>query len=265
MRTQRKLVHLSFGAESSHRAFVGASPWWWKCSNGALLFHHFASQGIGCSPPPSPFPFSSSYVKFIRSQREHSLSRMNGSLRYFKRFRFTCHPSSSILTNPIPTPSSIPGDILSFSASVCVGNLQKVDRRGASPAAGARSVRGSGAFYTTGIALSPADVSPALAADLKKIISHDRIVLFLTGTPEAPRCRFTVQLIDLMEQLEVQYGYFNILEDDEICEGLKQYSDWPTYPQVYVDGELLGGFDVMKEMMCNGTLTAMLKKKGLIK
>lgn len=120
-------------------------------------------------------------------------------------------------------------------------------------------------FHSSAVLLSPSDVSEALAKDLAKIISHDRIVLFLTGTPEAPRCRFTVQLLELMHQLDVPFGYFNILEDDEVCEGLKQYSDWPTYPQVYIDGELLGGFDVMKEMLRSGALKTMLKEKDLLK
>lgn len=112
--------------------------------------------------------------------------------------------------------------------------------------------------------LAPKDVSEELAQDLQRIIAHDRVVAFLTGTPEAPRCRFTVQLVDLLEQLTVPYGYFNILDDDEVCEGLKQYSDWPTYPQVYVDGELVGGYDVVVSMARSGALTKMLSEKGIL-
>eukprot|EP00658_Telonema_sp_P-2_P062525 TRINITY_DN51198_c0_g1_i1.p1 TRINITY_DN51198_c0_g1~~TRINITY_DN51198_c0_g1_i1.p1 ORF type:complete len:118 (+),score=40.69 TRINITY_DN51198_c0_g1_i1:170-523(+) len=68
---------------------------------------------------------------------------------------------------------------------------------------------------------------------------------FLTGSPEAPRCRFTVSLVDILNQIGVQYSYVNILEDDEVCEGLKEFSSWPTYPQVYIDGELIGGYDII--------------------
>lgn len=123
---------------------------------------------------------------------------------------------------------------------------------------------GCGMFRTTLPRLAPADVPPALAKEIEEIISHARIVAFLTGSATSPRCRFTVQLVELLEQLQVPYSYFNILDDDEICQGLKKYSDWPTYPQVYVDGELLGGYDVVKEMMLSGALTKLLKEKKLL-
>ncbi|CAD2222490.1 glutaredoxin-like protein [Angomonas deanei] len=110
--------------------------------------------------------------------------------------------------------------------------------------------------------LAPSDVEADLAKDIKGIIDNDRLVVFLTGTPENPRCRFTVQLVDLLVQLGVKYSFFNILDDDEVCEGLKTYSDWPTYPQIYIDGELLGGYDIARKMMLDGTFTKMLKEKN---
>ncbi|AYU75937.1 monothiol glutaredoxin [Leishmania donovani] len=119
-------------------------------------------------------------------------------------------------------------------------------------------------FHTSRVHRAPSDVSDDLAKDLHDIICHDRLVVFLTGTPSQPRCRFTAQLVDLLDQLGVKYSFFNIMDDEEVCEGLKAYSDWPTYPQVYVDGELLGGFDICKTMMLDGTLTTMLKDKQLI-
>lgn len=108
------------------------------------------------------------------------------------------------------------------------------------------------------------DVPPDLAKDIDDIIHNDRLVLFLTGTPEEPRCRFTMQMVDLLDQLGVRYGYFNILDDEEVCEGLKRYSSWPTYPQVYVDGELLGGYDICKEMLLDGSLTKLFQEKELL-
>lgn len=119
-------------------------------------------------------------------------------------------------------------------------------------------------FHSTAAARAPADVPKELADDLRDIIHNDRLVLFLTGTPEEPRCRFTMQVVDLMDQLGVKYGYFNIMEDEEVCEGLKRYSDWPTYPQVYLDGELLGGYDICKQMMLDGSLVKLLKEKDLL-
>ncbi|CCW69040.1 unnamed protein product [Phytomonas sp. Hart1] len=112
--------------------------------------------------------------------------------------------------------------------------------------------------------LSPSDVSKDLADDLYKIINNHRVVLFITGTPEEPRCRFTVRLIDIVHQIGLEYVYFDILQDDEVCEGLKTYSDWPTYPQVYIDGVLLGGYDVVKQMMLDGSLVKTLSEKKLL-
>lgn len=103
-----------------------------------------------------------------------------------------------------------------------------------------------------------------LADVLDAIIRKDRMVVFLTGTPTQPRCRFTVATVDILRQLGVKYSYFNILDDDEVCEGLKEYSSWPTYPQVYIDGELIGGYDVIKKMLLDGDLTKLLKDKDLL-
>ncbi|RNF03577.1 glutaredoxin-like protein [Trypanosoma rangeli] len=111
---------------------------------------------------------------------------------------------------------------------------------------------------------APGKVAPELAASIQDIISRDRVVIFLTGTPEQPRCRFTVQMVDMMRQLDVPYSFFNVLDDDEVCEGLKTYSDWPTYPQLYIDGELVGGYDVCKNMLLNGQLTKLFKGKNLL-
>ncbi|KPI84134.1 glutaredoxin-like protein [Leptomonas seymouri] len=119
-------------------------------------------------------------------------------------------------------------------------------------------------LHTSRVCYAPSDVPAALAKDIKDIIHHDRLVVFLTGTPEQPRCRFTVQLVDLLNQLGIKYSFFNILDDDEVCEGLKRYSDWPTYPQVYVDGELLGGYDVCRHMMLDGSLIHTFKEKELL-
>lgn len=99
---------------------------------------------------------------------------------------------------------------------------------------------------------------------IDRIIAQDRVVVFLTGTPMQPRCRFTGAIVDILKQLGIKYSYFNILDDDEVCEELKEYKNWPTYPQVYIDGELLGGYDVCKKMMLDGELTKMLSEKNLL-
>lgn len=83
---------------------------------------------------------------------------------------------------------------------------------------------------------------------LRSLVSSSPIMLFLKGTPNAPRCGFSRQAIEVLTSSNVSFGYFDIMEDDAVRQGLKSYSDWPTYPQLYVRGELVGGLDIMKEM-----------------
>lgn len=70
----------------------------------------------------------------------------------------------------------------------------------------------------------------------------------MKGLPSAPRCGFSRQIVEILDDAGVSYDAFNILEDDEVRQGLKEFSDWPTYPQLYVNGELVGGLDVVKEL-----------------
>jgi len=84
---------------------------------------------------------------------------------------------------------------------------------------------------------------------LQSLVTSSPIMLFQKGTPNAPRCGFSRQAIEMLTSSKVSFGYFDIMEDDEVRQGLKAYSDWPTYPQLYVRGELVGGLDIMKEMM----------------
>lgn len=84
---------------------------------------------------------------------------------------------------------------------------------------------------------------------LQSLITSSPIMLFLKGTPNAPKCGFSRQVIEMLTESNLTFGYFNILEDDEVRQGLKSYSDWPTYPQLYVKGELVGGLDIMKELV----------------
>jgi Grx4 family monothiol glutaredoxin len=99
---------------------------------------------------------------------------------------------------------------------------------------------------------------PNMEAFLKYQIAKDKIVLFLTGTPSRPRCGFAGRLIEMLDGYDCEYSYYDIMQDDEVCQALKKFADWPTYPQVYVNGELMGGFDICKEMHEKNTLAAAL-------
>ncbi|GJQ73923.1 hypothetical protein Trydic_g18857 [Trypoxylus dichotomus] len=94
---------------------------------------------------------------------------------------------------------------------------------------------------------------------LKALINRHNIMLFMKGNPETPRCGFSRQIIEILKSTGVTYDTFDILTDEEVRQGLKTYSDWPTYPQLYVKGELLGGLDIVKEMQASGDLETALK------
>jgi len=82
---------------------------------------------------------------------------------------------------------------------------------------------------------------------LGKLVKAAPVMLFMKGTPAAPQCGFSRQLVALLREKEVRYGFFNILADNDVRQGLKVFSDWPTFPQLYVQGELIGGLDIVKE------------------
>ncbi|KPI36493.1 Monothiol glutaredoxin-3 [Cyphellophora attinorum] len=82
---------------------------------------------------------------------------------------------------------------------------------------------------------------------LANLVKAAPVMLFMKGTPSAPQCGFSRQLVSLLRENSVKYGFFNILADDDVRQGLKEYSDWPTFPQLYTNGELVGGLDIVKE------------------
>jgi Grx4 family monothiol glutaredoxin len=99
----------------------------------------------------------------------------------------------------------------------------------------------------------------ALQFRLRDLIQSDHIMVFMKGVPEKPQCGFSKQVIEILSDLEVKYSSFNILTDNQVRQGLKTFSDWPTYPQIYVKGELVGGLDVLKESIDNGEFMEMIK------
>lgn len=87
-----------------------------------------------------------------------------------------------------------------------------------------------------------------LVARIKTIIGQSKVVLFMKGEPTAPRCGFSRQMCEILKENEVEFAHFDILTDQDIRSQLKLYSDWPTYPQLYVNGEFTGGLDIIKEI-----------------
>ena len=94
-------------------------------------------------------------------------------------------------------------------------------------------------------------------------VKSNDVVLFMKGTPQFPMCGFSSQIVQILDNLGVAYKGLNVLENDELRQGIKTYSNWPTIPQLYVKGEFVGGCDIIREMFQSGELQSLLKDKGV--
>jgi monothiol glutaredoxin len=94
-------------------------------------------------------------------------------------------------------------------------------------------------------------------------VKSNDVVLFMKGTPQFPMCGFSGQVVQILDHLGVSYKGLNVLENDELRNGIKAYSNWPTIPQLYVKGEFVGGCDIVREMFQAGELRDLLREKGL--
>uniref|UniRef100_H2ZDB8 Thioredoxin domain-containing protein n=1 Tax=Ciona savignyi TaxID=51511 RepID=H2ZDB8_CIOSA len=110
-----------------------------------------------------------------------------------------------------------------------------------------------------GSVLPVQETKQSLKDRIKATINQSKVVLFMKGEPSSPRCGFSRQIVQILSESGVSYSHFDILTDEEIRQGLKKYSDWPTYPQLYVEGELIGGLDIVKELVQAGELVETLK------
>ena len=103
-----------------------------------------------------------------------------------------------------------------------------------------------------------------IQADIKKMIDENDVCLFMKGVPESPQCGFSMTVSNILKYLKVNFRAINVLEDQNLRQGIKDFSDWPTIPQLYVKGEFIGGCDIVKEMFENGELKTLLESKKLI-
>ncbi|MDC1280466.1 Grx4 family monothiol glutaredoxin [Pelagibacteraceae bacterium] len=94
-------------------------------------------------------------------------------------------------------------------------------------------------------------------------IDTNEVCLFMKGTPDAPQCGFSMAVSNMLKILEVNYEGINVLESQSLREGIKEFSDWPTIPQIYVKGVFVGGCDIVKEMYENGELKKIFEDKGI--
>ncbi len=98
---------------------------------------------------------------------------------------------------------------------------------------------------------------------IEKIISENDVLLFMKGTPTMPQCGFSAAVIGVLNHIGIKYETVNVLQDSEIREGIKSFSDWPTIPQLYVKKEFVGGCDIIREMHESGELSSYFQDKGI--
>jgi monothiol glutaredoxin len=103
-----------------------------------------------------------------------------------------------------------------------------------------------------------------IKTEIKKLIDTNDVCLFMKGVPDAPQCGFSMTVSNILKHLNVDFKGVNVLDDQNLRQGIKEYSDWPTIPQLYIKGEFIGGCDIVKEMFESGELKSLLENKKLI-
>ena len=98
---------------------------------------------------------------------------------------------------------------------------------------------------------------------INEMIESDDVILFMKGTPDFPQCGFSANVVGILNYLGVKFQSYNVLEDNELREGIKSFSDWPTIPQIYIKKEFIGGFDILKDLTENGEIEGILSNKGI--
>lgn len=106
-------------------------------------------------------------------------------------------------------------------------------------------------------------VSEETISKIDQTIKSNQVVLFMKGSADAPMCGFSARVVQILGVLGIEFASINVLEDGQIRQGIKQYSDWPTIPQLYILGEFIGGCDIVYEMYSSGELEELLKSKGI--
>jgi len=105
--------------------------------------------------------------------------------------------------------------------------------------------------------------TPALGF-IAQTVEQNPVVLFMKGVPEQPKCGFSSLVVQILDHLEVDFVGVDVLQDEELRQGVKTYTDWPTIPQLYVKGEFVGGSDIVREMFQAGELRPFLQEKGVL-
>ena len=106
-------------------------------------------------------------------------------------------------------------------------------------------------------------INPAVSERIRSEVSSNDVVLYMKGTPVFPQCGFSAQAVQILSMLGIKYRAVDVLADPSLHQGIKDFSNWPTLPQLYVKGEFVGGSDIMREMVQEGEFQKLLSSKGI--
>ncbi|KAK3984297.1 putative monothiol glutaredoxin-4 [Cladorrhinum sp. PSN332] len=206
------------------------APWAAPCAQMATVLSTLASEYPVTEPP------STSWV----SINAEELSEIS------EAYNVTAVPFLVLIRN---------GSVLeTVSGSSAVKVRNAIESHAAKTAAPATNGAAGAADGTEGEVATeedPEKKKEELFKRLGDLVKAAPVMLFMKGTPSEPKCGFSRQLVAILRENAVKYGFFNILADDEVRQGLKEFADWPTYPQLWVGGELVGGLDIVKEELAN--------------
>ena len=107
-------------------------------------------------------------------------------------------------------------------------------------------------------------MADSVNARIQGEIEQNQVMLYMKGTPIFPQCGFSARVVQILTHMGVPFQSANVLEDDQLRDGIKEFSQWPTIPQLYVKGEFVGGCDIVKEMFEQGELESFLKERGIV-
>jgi Grx4 family monothiol glutaredoxin len=203
------------------------APWAAPCAQMATVLSTLASEYPATQPP------STSWVK-INAEELSDIS---------EAYNVTAVPFLVLVQN---------GEVLeTVSGSSAVKVREAIEKHASK--AGAPAATNNGAAAAPGhdeaeVATEedPEKKKQELFRRLGDLVKAAPVMLFMKGTPSEPKCGFSRQLVGILRDNAVKYGFFNILADDEVRQGLKEFADWPTFPQLWVDGELVGGLDIVR-------------------
>jgi monothiol glutaredoxin len=112
--------------------------------------------------------------------------------------------------------------------------------------------------------MSETDAQDKVHAFIQQTVTENPVVLFMKGIPDQPGCGFSAVVVQILDHMGVDFAAVNVLQNDDLRQGIKSYSDWPTIPQLYVKGEFVGGCDIIREMFQSGELKTLLSDQGVL-